>query len=482
MPSLHLFQRPTFIGGDDLQPGCLIAILIRSLQLLFLVLPLLIHSIQQQIPLNQKEEDNYYNHFYDSCRTTSTSSSSTRLLERQLVLVYSLLSATYLIFCISLELRIMKTSSLGTPTQHFIRNPTLTKLLEFRLLYLSIIHILLFSFGCVVMDSLCVSRGSANNNDDNNGRAIEFEEYGVEPYYNNADTIHNNTTSIIYGTNNNYNYNNNNRDMQDQNQNQESQQNNEDENFHYFSIENIWILSFTLLLTMQAFEVLFSIISIATVFFRPKRRSPAHHHHHQNHHHHYTLSNTNTYEGADGATASLTLDPIDDIIWENRCRMLCKCSGLLTCFFFGGETLHVMGEYQQISIVLTDYLDGIDKCHLDIVPSDVVAAFILLRQKQKYNEEKKRNRVIQQIIDKERRFILKNRRNTLHVDVDDDEEEGTTRATTSEGGGEKLYISLDEYNSTRDTKQLILSNENTIDCNLLLEGGRYARLGESIIL
>lgn len=66
-------------------------------------------------------------------------------------------------------------------------------------------------------------------------------------------------------------------------------------------------------------------------------------------------------------------------IWVGRCRFLCKSIQLCSCNIFGGSNIH--DDLEAVAKVLTNFFhhDGF----LDVVPSDVVAGIILVRQQQR---------------------------------------------------------------------------------------------------
>jgi hypothetical protein len=68
---------------------------------------------------------------------------------------------------------------------------------------------------------------------------------------------------------------------------------------------------------------------------------------------------------------------------QNRCRMLCTCARISTCSLFSSGT--DIGDVETVAEVLADlfHSEGV----IDVVPSDIVAGFVLLRHMQKAKEQ-----------------------------------------------------------------------------------------------
>ena len=73
-------------------------------------------------------------------------------------------------------------------------------------------------------------------------------------------------------------------------------------------------------------------------------------------------------------------------LWRTRCEGCCRTLAISTCFFFGGQSIVSTSEgqkfYGDISRALADYFAGFDGEGLDVVPSDVVLGFVVLRHMQ----------------------------------------------------------------------------------------------------
>ena len=67
-------------------------------------------------------------------------------------------------------------------------------------------------------------------------------------------------------------------------------------------------------------------------------------------------------------------------MWHDRCRFFCRCLSVSTCFLFGGRDIDT-GDFSNVARALADYFE--DGGILDLVPSDIVAGFIMLRRVQR---------------------------------------------------------------------------------------------------
>jgi len=148
-----------------------------------------------------------------------------------------------------------------------------------------------------------------------------------------------------------------------------------------------WMLFFLLLQITQATEVMYSIISLLRLFGRPKgvhshltleefARSGGDHSQYNETFHHHEQDHMGLY----------------DALWEERCKFWCKCSGQATCFLFGGKEVG-SGDYGDISRILTDYFEHGGT--LDIVPSDIAAAFIVLQKIQRQRMLSSRKSIVE---------------------------------------------------------------------------------------
>ena len=137
MPSISLFNRRSPLSGYELQPLCTVVIIARLFQILLLIpmLTYILHAMTQNdvldwwlFPPTNKE----------NCRNSN--------LFPLLFSIYTFSTFMVTLFSIGLEIRIMKESSVGTPTQQELR-PNIPHLLEMKLLPLSIVQSIVWIVG-----------------------------------------------------------------------------------------------------------------------------------------------------------------------------------------------------------------------------------------------------------------------------------------------------------------------------------------------
>mmetsp|Transcript_15200 Transcript_15200/g.29639 ORF Transcript_15200/g.29639 Transcript_15200/m.29639 type:complete len:999 (+) Transcript_15200:251-3247(+) len=92
--------------------------------------------------------------------------------------------------------------------------------------------------------------------------------------------------------------------------------------------------------------------------------------------------------------------------WEKTCQRCCECTGLLTCYLFGGQKL-TAGSYVDVAVALADFLG--DEGSLDIVPSDIAAAMICLVNIQKRKQIECRNQLMEEggVLAKDKALVRK---------------------------------------------------------------------------
>lgn len=85
----------------------------------------------------------------------------------------------------------------------------------------------------------------------------------------------------------------------------------------------------------------------------------------------------------------MTIEHVENVrLWEKRCKSCCKWLQLCTCNLFGGT--NIPEDLEAVARVLAQVLhhEGM----LDLVPSDLVAALILVRYLQRKKDQEVRCR------------------------------------------------------------------------------------------
>ena len=145
MPAIYLYGRRSWIGGDDLMPFVILAMLVRFTQVLFLI-PLFVHlaNVEEEHDNNNKDNKNGL-----------LESSSSFCEHEQLFIVflylYSLSSLIYTLASAIWEYKIGYWSKIGFPTiQTEPRSSMIQKLLEWKLFPFSIVSCFLVGIGLVL--------------------------------------------------------------------------------------------------------------------------------------------------------------------------------------------------------------------------------------------------------------------------------------------------------------------------------------------
>ena len=141
MPALTVFRRKTILGGDDLQPAALLAILVRLLQLGLFILPLYVQIIRESHDRqNSIEKFIFFDPSNDGvCRHSHYFG--------LLFVIYTVASTFYNVISGFVEYKIAYWSSQGSPTQVEPRSSHVRSLLEFKLFPSSILLFLVFLTG-----------------------------------------------------------------------------------------------------------------------------------------------------------------------------------------------------------------------------------------------------------------------------------------------------------------------------------------------
>ena len=145
MPSLLLFNRRTIFAGDDLQPTTLLTTMARLFQLTMLIIPVIVHmAFETKLMLKMSKLEysagaNLLHYLFGGSQVYPEECSRTSHFFPLLLYIYTFLSMGYFLFSICLEFIIYKLSSVGTPSEPLSRGPLLTKVLERKWIFLSML-------------------------------------------------------------------------------------------------------------------------------------------------------------------------------------------------------------------------------------------------------------------------------------------------------------------------------------------------------
>ena len=138
-----------------------------------------------------------------------------------------------------------------------------------------------------------------------------------------------------------------------------------------------WWISWFVLWTVQTLQILFAVTSLASILrIQPRNNSVLNEpimmgdgtdQYQQHRDQHLPHNHTEAEE-----------------LWRTRCEGCCRTLAISTCFLFGGQSVVSTSEgqkfYGDISRALADYFAGFqEEGGLDVVPSDVVLGFVVLR-------------------------------------------------------------------------------------------------------
>ena len=160
MPAIHLFNRKSLSGGDDLHLPCLLASGLRIIQL-GLLIPIWLHLCSEANAMG-----GWYKYLlYDPSNDPSCRHSHFFPI---MLVTYAIASTIAALIGLALELRLFRVSSWGTPTEPGDRTKKVESLLEFKLVPFSIAQAL------IVLTGVCAVCGFAarynhcapENNDD----------------------------------------------------------------------------------------------------------------------------------------------------------------------------------------------------------------------------------------------------------------------------------------------------------------------------
>jgi Lipase (class 3) len=138
MPAIHLFGRRTLLGGDDLQPSCVVSILWRCFQCVVLLGLLWKHWVAEIV----------FNSELISRFLVKSSECGQRHAFMSLLFCYLVASTAHGLVTVYLECRIMHFSSLGNPTiDREPRTKYVVQLLQYKLWHCSIALFVIWFLG-----------------------------------------------------------------------------------------------------------------------------------------------------------------------------------------------------------------------------------------------------------------------------------------------------------------------------------------------
>lgn len=359
MPSLHIFDRRTFIGGDDLQIPSLLTILVRILQLTFLLVPLYLHIAWEAARSPGGLSGWLWNDDGSASTKKCNGLSGTGAHFFPLLLFVHVVGTTiYVVLTIKLESSLYRKAGIGTPTEQTdLRQRAVAPLLERKLVPVAFCSAVIWSIGmaAIVLSGRYYDCRQGNGGDDggndNNNAAADADD----------DIIHNDVLPNLH--------------------------------------PHIWWYALILLLLTQFAEIVLSVLAVWRIFSLPKTSDivsfPR------------GADNTGTgaFGGGDESSSSLPHyvhhvaqhhrhqhHELAEEMWRDRCRLFCRCLSVSTCFLFGGREVE-NGDYTAVARALADYFEEGDA--LDLVPSDIVAGFIMLQRIQRQRVLEARRAVIE---------------------------------------------------------------------------------------
>ena len=352
MPSLRIFGRRTLLGGDDLQIPSLLTVLVRVVQLTFLLVPLYLHICREAARAGGLAG------WLDGTNNNCNDGGAHRYFPL-LLFAHTLGATLYTALTIRLESRLYRRAGIGTPTERTdLRQRAVAPLLERKLVPVALGHVLIWSVGVATIalsGPYYACRGGGGGND-NEAAADD-------------DIIHNNVLPNMY--------------------------------------PHLWWYALTLLLLTQFAEVVLSAWAIWRICSLPKRESDV-----------VSFPRESEVVGAGVAAAGAEQQQrspspssslpryvhyvaqhhrhqhheLAEEMWRDRCRRFCRCLSVSTCFLFGGREAD-SGDYTAVARALADYFEEGDA--LDLVPSDVVAGFVMLQRIQRQRVLEARRAVIE---------------------------------------------------------------------------------------
>ena len=338
MPAIYLFNRRTFLGGDDLQPAVFLSLLLRLVQLTLFLGPILQHLVAESrhsagglftyVLFDSNPHD-------DSCRHSH--------MFGLLLLSYAVGSACYAIGCVLLEGRISHWAGIGSPTETQPRSTKVSYLLELKLMPFSIVLFLVFCTGLAMVASAphyyrC-NQNKENEDEDDNSRE--------PPPWRLRDHL------------------------------------------------TLWWITAALLLITQLVEILVSWLYLLHLCAQPPRRANYFLSTGQQEGDNDEEARPTVFAMEDDDYAASRHELVEEM-WAQRCAVACQCMGIASCFMFGGrEVVGQQGDFGDVARALADYLET--RGVLDVVPSDIAAGFLVLQRLQKLRVHRTRRQIVRRL-------------------------------------------------------------------------------------
>jgi Lipase (class 3) len=366
MPALILFNRRTILGGDDLQPTCMITVIVRCIQLLFLCIPILHYSIVAL--LFDLDDNNNSNNtdtssssallFFSNTESsflskevvenawlTDVNSGTTEVLDCQngsstasirmfhiFISIWISTTIMYNIISIVLEHYVLFWSNYGTPTTEIqIRSYHLQKLLQFKLIPWTIILFGIWIIG--IFGIVC---------------------YSIIPHFHCTGQQQSQYDAIVQTS------------------------------FRHrygmpLQIHIFW-LAIVILSLSQMLEIIVSIMFTWQLYqIRPINDA--------------TVSSSfvtydNRPDNLDDSSTHYNHELVEEM-WAERCAASCQCLSVSTCYMFGGRNLvdpststatSMMGAsvFSDVARALADFMES--RGVLNVVPSDIVTGLVILQR------------------------------------------------------------------------------------------------------
>jgi sn1-specific diacylglycerol lipase len=356
MPALVLFNRRTILGGDDIQPTCIVTIVVRLIQILFLCIPILHYTIMKLIHSNEDSTDSTF--LFSEAHFRNTTAAGTDRSDASLssygtvgtlrtfyvwISIWTIVSTLYNIISILIERQVLYWSNFGTPTTEVqMRSYHLQLLLHFKLFTWTIILFLIWMVGIIgVFGYFLVphfSRSSTNSLLDTTATSMQ--------------------RTVIVSTN----FGSGSQMLQKQ----------------------VYLLAIIVMLSSQMMEIFVS----AMFTFRLYQIQPIDET--------ASLSSFVSLPADADELGSLPEDinahynhELVEEMWADRCETTCHCLSVSTCYMFGGRNLSNQSTagtsmmqgasvFSDVARALADFLES--RGVLNIVPSDIVAGLIILQR------------------------------------------------------------------------------------------------------
>jgi len=338
MPCLLVYNRRSIFAGDDLQPTALITMAVRMGQVILFLTPLIIDQVSHL-------EKSGLEVYYDSSCGGSFS---------VLLTIYTILTLVYNLTSVLLEWSLYKASGIGTPIQPELRQPRVGRLMEYKVLPMAISITLLFILGCVTIGfasttHICYSRSQKFGNTVTNSRFMI-----------DMDT----DDSLV-------------------------------EDFFFRSSYKVvlWIAVILLVFTQMA-ETILSLYGLNRLCRSPKVGGEF------DYIHKLRMSTSSSSDGNlmlmdqdDPSSTNVSRayksaqyqHEVVEEMWDKRCRFICKCAALSSCYLFGGRNLmdssNEQQDFKDIATVLADYFENIGL--IDVVSTDIMTGVIMIQKVQR---------------------------------------------------------------------------------------------------